>query len=422
MKVKNNNNAYSVITYIREVSENILKYIHLISIESSEIIKNEMIIDLKRYLLDSSNIINQYLENNQKELIVELNNKILNTFSHVNKLKRNNCDDVNIYHELKELALYILSLIDKIYQITGDNSVYRIIDQNFIEEQYKLFKISNKLYTEEVLCLNGFITENFNYVYNNTIHGLMESLFQKITNILNKIQDSFKNKHDKILVRDKKWLNDNKKNILNKNYDDIQLEILTDNTVTFENLMNRHNTFDKIFVNSHNINNLTSKLSRFEDKRGDLKNGIENYFRTGTSKREIGTRKVTGQEAKTAVENMIAYCDSFMLGRKYIDGKIDIIVNDLEKNKELKESVDYSYLFFNEYNPFRTKTLLEAVRDEDEVLNLEDDENDVEKNKMDTVSNVNRTMRDRQIGVAVLLTVAEDRYFDYMQILHGLAK
>ena len=63
--------------------------------------------------------------------------------------------------------------------------------------------------------------------------------------------------------------------------------------------------------------------------------------------------------------------------------------------------------------------------DEDMVDNnmgLEDEPVDDEENtdNMDNVQDNNRGLRDRQVGIAVLLTVAEDRYFDYIQILRGL--
>ena len=58
----------------------------------------------------------------------------------------------------------------------------------------------------------------------------------------------------------------------------------------------------------------------------------------------------------------------------------------------------------------------------DDNMGLEDEPVDDEENtdNMDNVQDNNRGLRDRQVGIAVLLTVAEDRYFDYIQILRGL--
>ena len=63
-----------------------------------------------------------------------------------------------------------------------------------------------------------------------------------------------------------------------------------------EQLLNRHSTFEKAFTNQ-DVN-----LTKFKDKRDDLKNGLDNYFRSGASYREVGLKRVKGEEAKLAVE------------------------------------------------------------------------------------------------------------------------
>lgn len=228
---------------------------------------------------------------------------------------------------------------------------------------------------------------------------ITEGLLAGVSKAISKMKLGFSNKHEKIIKRDKKWLDKNKKHILQLNYDEIELEVLSDYKVTFEQLLNRHNIFDKIFVNSENHKNLDSFLNRFADKKDNLKNGLDNYFRTGTSRKEIGLRKVSGDEAKAVVENMIAYCESFLSGRKFIEEKLNKIVVELNDVKE-------SYI------------IREADELEFEDVEFEDDEQPQEPEQNEN----KRSLSDRQVGAAVLLTVAEARYFDYINILKGLAE
>ena len=249
----------------------------------------------------------------------------------------------------------------------------------------------------------------------------------KISEFLGRVKNGFGNKHGKIMARDKKWLSSNKKNLLNMDYSNVQLEVVSDYNITFEGLMQRHNIFDKNFINSSNKDKLPDLLRRFEDKKGDIKNGLDNYFRTGSSKKEIGMRKVSGDDAKTAVENMIDYCENFLAGKKFLDEKIDNIMKSLS-SLGVKESSDYSMIFGYEYNPY-VRITLEANNDfdidfdEDGDGDFNDEEEQPnEKNNIDEVKENSRGIRDRQVGIAVLLTVAEERYFDYIKILKGLVE
>ena len=253
----------------------------------------------------------------------------------------------------------------------------------------------NLQYSDDII--NELTLLEYKIIDDETI--ITEGLLAGVSKAISKMKLGFGNKHEKIIKRDKKWLDKNKKHILQLNYDEIELEVLSDYKVTFEQLLNRHNIFDKIFVNSENHNNLDSLLNRFADKKDNLKNGLDNYFRTGTSRKEIGLRKVSGDEAKAVVENMIAYCESFLSGRKFIEEKLNKIVVELNDVKE-------SYII-----------------KEAEELDFEDEEFEDEEQPQEPEQNENkRSLSDRQVGAAVLLTVAEARYFDYIAILKGLAE
>lgn len=253
----------------------------------------------------------------------------------------------------------------------------------------------NLQYSDDII--NELTLLEYKIIDDETI--ITEGLLAGVSKAISKMKLGFGNKHEKIIKRDKKWLDKNKKHILQLNYDEIELEVLSDYKVTFEQLLNRHNIFDKIFVNSENHKNLDSLLNRFADKKDNLKNGLDNYFRTGTSRKEIGLRKVSGEEAKAVVENMIAYCESFLSGRKFIEEKLNKIVVELNDVKE-------SYI----------------IREADELDFEDEDFEDEEPSQEPEQTENKRSLSDRQVGAAVLLTVAEARYFDYIAILKGLAE
>lgn len=242
---------------------------------------------------------------------------------------------------------------------------------------------------------------------------ITEGVIAGISKAISKMKSGFGDKHNKIVERDKKWLSKNKKVLLGLDYTEVELEVLSDYKVTFEQLLNRHNIFDKIFVNSENMEDIDSKLARFTDKNDNLKNGLDNYFRTGTSRREIGLRKVSGDEAKMVIENMIAYCESFLAGKSFMEEKLNKILVEVNDSK-IEEN--YTILDF----------LKEAVEFSDE--NMDEEEEDLEddtvvddEEKSEEAPKENKHgIKDRQIGIAVLLTVAEERYFDYINILKGL--
>lgn len=255
---------------------------------------------------------------------------------------------------------------------------------------------------------------------------LLENSDPDITNTISNIKANFNNKHQKIMNRDDKWLKKNKKKILSLDYTEIELEVLSDYKVTFEQLLNRHNIFDKLFVNSADSENLDSKLRRFEDKNENLKNGLDNYFRTGTSRREIGLRKVAGDDAKTAVENMIAYCESFLAGKKFLEEKLNNII--IAASDEVKESLSPIEILREALEDDKSKKDEEVSEEKpkkekqpkEEEISDEEIDAEVEKEPVEDKADVKRGSKDRQVGIAVLLTVAEERYFDYINILKGL--
>ena len=351
------------------------------------------------------------------ETILEANNMILSKESY--ELKESL---VNLFLNIKpKLQLNNYSYI---YDMTRNINLLYNDKQKLLESinNYNIEYIGDKyydIYASESLKLIKKCTSI------DDIRYLSEAISDSVLKATNAIKSGFGAKHDKIVARDKKWLNSNKKKILALNFDEVELEVVSDYKTTFEGLINRHNIFDKNFNNSANMDDISSKLSRFEDKNGNLKNGLDNYFRTGTSRREVGLRKLNGDAAKEAVENMIAYCEAFMAGKSFLEEKLNNIIlaiNDdnnkpkEEPKKEVKESFDLLALL--EANEEKPK---EDAETEEEPVEEEKPKEEPKKEEPDTDEKPN-SLKDRQVGIAVLLSVAEERYFDYIGILKGLVE
>lgn len=109
----------------------------------------------------------------------------------------------------------------------------------------------------------------------------------------------------------------------------MELEVPDDNNVDFEKLVSRYDNFIK------NISRNPDNVNKFSDKNKDLKNGLDNYFRTGSSRKESGTKKMSGDNAITAVSNMIEYCKAYINNKNTIISKIDDITSD---NSDVKKN------------------------------------------------------------------------------------
>ncbi len=337
-------------------------------------------------------------------------------------------------HELKESLFKLFINIKPKLQLNNHSYVYdmtKTVNEYYNNKPQLLKSINNyKLDYNGDSYYNNYVSESLKIIQNYSrledIEYIYESINDSVLKTTNAIKSGFGAKHDKIVKRDKKWLNSNKKKILALNFNEIELEVVSDYKTTFEGLINRHNIFDKNFTNSSNMDDISSKLNRFEDKNGSLKNGLDNYFRTGTSRREIGLRKLSGDGAKEAVENMIAYCEAFMAGKSFLEEKLNNIIlainDDNNKPNEVtsvKESFDLLALL--EANENEQKQEEKEPKEEPKEKEEEPAEETEPKEKEENEERPHG-LKDRQVGIAVLLSVAEERYFDYINILKGLVE
>ena len=249
----------------------------------------------------------------------------------------------------------------------------------------------------------------------------------------------FGSKHDKLVSRDKKFLEGLKDS--KKISADMELDVPDDNNVTFDKLISRYDNFIKA------ISRDNDNVNKYSDKNGDLKNGLDNYFRTGSAKKESGTKKMSGDAAITAVSNMIEYCKAYLENKNTIMGKMDDMVSD---NSDAKTE---SYIIFeaddnNTNNNNNGESLSDSIKDDNSNQNDKDTNNQNNNNQNNNLNNdkeekkddnkkednndnnnddnVEETKNDanknKQIGINTLLTIIEQRYFDYIKVLRTLFK
>lgn len=375
---------------ICEATENIL-------IESENIIIKEMITDLEKDITKNISL----FEKNSK-VYSEMNRSIEKLIYLKKGIRTNNFD------------LIIESLNNTLCDVINTRNKYKSDSrlENIFIDNAKL--IANSKLTNSINHLKYSINESYSYTEENV---LLEA-DSNANNNLEKIKGLFSSKHDKIVARDKKFI-DSLKNS-KKISADMELEVPDDNNVNFEKLVSRYDNFIK------NISRNPDNVNKFSDKNGDLKNGLDNYFRTGSARKESGTRKMSGDNAITAVSNMIEYCKAYINNKNTIISKMDDISSD---NSDVKKE---SLIIFeaNEQeikDENKNESLSDNVKDDtnknDTKENNEDqNKDDTKQNNEDDNENKNDNNKNKQIGLNTFLTVIEQRYFDYIGVLRSLFK
>lgn len=380
--------AYSNIEcMICEATENIL-------IESENIIIKEMITDLEN---DINKNISLFKKNSK--VYSEMNRSIEKLIYLKKGIRTNNFD------------LIIESLNNTLCDVINTRNKYKSDSrlENIFIDNAKL--IANSRLTNSINHLKYNINESYSY----TEENILLEADSNANNNLEKIKGLFGSKHDKIVARDKKFIDSLKDN--KKISADMELEVPDDNNVDFEKLVSRYDNFIK------NISRNPDNVNKFSDKNKDLKNGLDNYFRTGSSRKESGTKKMSGDNAITAVSNMIEYCKAYINNKNTIISKIDDITSD---NSDVKKE---SFIIF-EANDQENKdeSLSDNSKDdtkkEDNKQNNEDqnDNDNKKQNNENDNENKNDNNKNKQIGLNTFLTIIEQRYFDYIGILRSLFK
>lgn len=385
---------------ICEATENIL-------VESENIIIKEMITDLENDI--NKNI--SLFEKNSK-VYSEMNRSIEKLIYLKKGIRTNNFD------------LIIESLNNTLCDVINTRNKYKSDSrlENIFIDNAKL--IANSRLTNSINHLKYNINESYSY----TEENILLEADSNANNNLEKIKGLFGSKHDKIVARDKKFIDSLKDN--KKISADMELEVPDDNNVNFEKLVSRYDNFIK------NISRNPDNVSKFSDKNKNLKNGLDNYFRTGSSRKESGTKKMSGDNAITAVSNMIEYCKAYINNKNTIISKIDDITSDNDVKKESfiifeaneqenKDENKNESLSDNSKDDTKKEDNKQNNEDQNKNDNKQNNENDNDNKKQnneDDNENKNDNNKNKQIGLNTFLTIIEQRYFDYIDILRSLFK
>lgn len=344
--------------------------------------------------------------------------KINESFTMVNNYRRNKITDIDSYVDLIDNMLMESVKQRKDLQFVNNDHEDYVKESQIISDN--LFNICKS--EHEAILSN----DNYNLSESSVIY-INELLVEGFVDFINKIKSSFGDKHEKIVERDGEWLKDNKGKLTKMNFKDIEIEVPSDYKSTFTNLINRHEIYDKNFKDtSGSYDEFYEKIKRFEDKDGNLKNGLDNYIRNGNSRREVSLKKISGEEVKSVVESMIAYCEEFLSGKGFIESKLTNIMAEYDGEESVKESVLYNIPYDN-LKAYSLSYLQEAEENIDTTVEDKNNSDDLEKVKNTPVEQKEtkandrlKIFRDRQTGITVLMTISEERYFDHIALLKGL--
>lgn len=344
--------------------------------------------------------------------------KINESFTMANNYRRNKITDIDSYVDLIDNMLMESVKQRKDLQFVNNDHEDYVKESQIISDN--LFNICKS--EHEAILSN----DNYNLSESSAIY-INELLVEGFADFINKIKSSFGDKHEKIVERDGEWLKDNKGKLTKMNFKDIEIEVPSDYKSTFTNLINRHEIYDKNFKDtSGSYDEFYEKIKRFEDKDGNLKNGLDNYIRNGNSRREVSLKKISGEEVKSVVESMIAYCEEFLSGKGFIESKLTNIMAEYDGEESVKESVLYNIPYDN-LKAYSLSYLQEAEENIDDTVEDKNNSDDLEKVKNTPVEQKEtkandrlKIFRDRQTGITVLMTISEERYFDHIALLKGL--
>lgn len=338
------------------------------------------------YMIDEEKILFELL-NDLQESIYDISNKYSDKKEIYNNIKRSTDDLTFIRKGMRthDICLIRESLLNLFNKLTTARNSFNIQD-----DEYKIYLENVKIESNNNLInitnsINNLISDNVLLTEANNNEAYLE-----------KVKRIFDDKLKKIIARDSKFVKDLPAKKVSV---DVELEVPDDNKVSFDSLMQRYNTFSRSFNGDSDI--IESRIKKYQDKNGDLKNGLDNYFRTGSAKKEAGSKKMSGDQAIQAVKNMVTYCNDYLKN----GNKISNLINELIKSNNETQTESYLTSFAGYPYP-----LYEANE-----KNKNDEKNEDKEKPLDIQHN-------KQIGITSLMTIAEQRYFDYINALRSLFK
>ena len=462
-----------IIESISNTNINILKAIHKIKYHDEYQI-NEILNDVKESINDtfteykkntgdvvnfiiceeSVASINKLKGSNDKEKIINLLENIIERQNNFKKSYIEKCiNDKNNYNDL---------VLETYCEI--ENIIYEaFVDFMICESNYIADLIDNAYIVNEAAPVNT-VVKGAAKAGTSVVKGSMK-VWQQMIALVNKIRELFMSKLKKIQERDKEWLKNNKKALMEVNTESLEIRIHSDYNRTLNQSSTTLSSFKQV-VNANlkttDYNVFKSKLRGFVDKNGDLKIGLSNKFRTGDCNKEYEIKVMRGNDIKNVISPLITFCESFINSVGDINKKLneeENFIKSLEREMKNRDITMENYCYIEEM--YYNETDLALYYDFDTILEQETNNNQTEvktgandnQQKNDTkpnqenknndkvgVQNRNETKektdkmsdsqlsvyakicKDNHMGISTYLTTMEKKYFESITILRGLIK
>ena len=398
--------------------------------------------------------INKLKGESDKEKIIDLLENIIerqNNFR--NELYEKNINDISDYDSL---------LVETYFNI--ENILYESYSNMLYYENDYINDLIDNTYAVYEAAPVKTVVKGAGKAGKAVVKGSMK-VWQQLLGLVSKIRELFMSKLKKIQERDKAWLKDNKKALMELNPESLEIRIHSDYNRTLNQSSTTLNSFKQVInanLKTTDYNVFKSKLNGYVDKNGDLKIGLSNKFRTGDSNKEYEIKVMRGNDIKNVISPLITFCEAFINSVGDINKKLNEEANfikSLEREMKNRDITMENYCYIEEM--YYNETDLALYYDFDTILEQDENNNQTEvktgandnQQKNDTkpnqqnknndkvgVQNRNETKektdrmtdnqlsvytkicKDNHMGVTTYLTTMEKKYFESITILRGLVK
>lgn len=263
-------------------------------------------------------------------------------------------------------------------------------------------------------------------------------ILSRLKEFLNKVKTMFKQKIEKLKARDLKWLQENKKAILNAKVDNLEVNVNSDYKDSYNNMVMRCDKYLNLYNGmKYDDPSLDVKLERntknYADKEGNLKQGLINFYRTGQPKKEVSIVTLRGNEIKNNLDDLYNYCTSFLSNSNAVFKQIQDLERKLNEIERVMDKRNITENFCYIENDLLTNTdlalcenfhlLLESDSEDKPKIGVQQrNETEEETSKLSDkgVSGYNKMFRDEHMGLTAFLTAAEQKYFETIKILRAI--
>jgi hypothetical protein len=438
----------------------IKKAIH--QLQNYNIPKTEIISDIKSIILESS----------------EDRDHIYRSLDYIQNIKDR--DDDGVIQGLNELILKNEEYVRENININIEDYNDMVVDTYFTMMNL-IYETFNDIYTFESDYIQTLV-ENLTIVLEDPKPGYeiskniasgtakagkaivkgASTVWDALMGLILSVQEAFLSKHKKITERDLRWLKENESKLRQLDTNHIEINIHSDFKKRLADARTVYNSYTSIIEN--NINTFKdyeafrAKMKPFTDSNNDLKAGLMNRYRTGSSNSPYTIINMKGKAIQNAIPDLITYCRDFIAEYNNMNKMCkdsEAFIKRLQKESRLK-GVKESYCYIEEslycetdlglFYDFdivteeeqtgvsqnsssnnsqnNTNTTNEPKKDEKKVgveqrVDAREQIDGMDKN---TISLYNKICRDKHLGMTSFMTASEKKYFESITILRGLLR